>query len=179
MWGLWKFLVRLLTMEFLLTRYANGGPMILWRTLWTTTLAYATALALSNAVNPDLSWRFSPVALGKQLAETMPWYAAIFAGIYTTYYARFSAQWSYLANLYNQIKAVECAKPFNPEALAQWKAGFIEDAENLHLLRKEPFATVAKNWLREQRVRQVYAAFAPEGSSALTRVCKVLDVTRG
>jgi hypothetical protein len=57
-------------------------------------------------------------------------------------YARFSSQWSYLAGVYNQIKAAECRTGFQETVLAQWKAGFIEDAADLHLLRKAMFASI-------------------------------------
>ena len=99
---------------------------------------------------------------------------AAFAGSYTALYARFASQWEYLADLYNQIKAKQIdvavsdvrdelhalrqkviENPNQPPddhfcnaayLLAQWKAGFIEDAEKLHLAEKPPFAAVVSNW---------------------------------
>jgi hypothetical protein len=68
---------------------------------------------------------------------------------------RFSDQWRYLAGVYNQIKAAECRRDIEKEALREWKAGFVEDAVEVHLARKRIYAQVIVNWLREPAVESL------------------------
>ncbi len=91
--------------------------------------------------------------------------SAVFGGVYLALYARFSSQWAYLASLYNQIKQTEATAGVNVDVLASWKAGFIEDAENLHLACKSSFAPVIKAWGAESAVEHAFAQYAP-GSAA-------------
>ena len=78
----------------------------------------------------------------KDIADTVPWLGAIFAGVYVALYARFASQWSYLAGVYNQIRqtlATWDPTKDNANHLNLWRAGFIEDALDLHLATKPMF----------------------------------------
>lgn len=73
-------------------------------------------------------------------AFNLPWLGATIAASYAASYSRFASQWVYLAELYNQIKAAELSIPevLTPAQVlvfAEWKAGFLEDCETLHLAR--------------------------------------------
>jgi hypothetical protein len=98
----------------------------------------------------------------------LTWFGAIFAAVYALLYARFSSQWTYLAGVYNQIKAAQVRDRPAKEALAEWKAGFIEDCDDLHLVRKDMFASIAHEWLSSESdhgagVRQTFDRYAPGG----------------
>ncbi len=107
---------------------------------------------------------------------------AAFAGTYTALYARFASQWQYLADLYNQIKSKEIDLASNKDCdigrhredaiktisdnaintccnpahlLAEWKIGFIEDANTLHLSDKPPFANVVQRWSSDDVVQAI------------------------
>ena len=114
----------------------------------------------------------------------------IFGGVYAALYARFASQWAYLAELYNQIKAmqinlamssgtatsaglrevidlsrsVEAVKSNNcAELLAEWKKGFIEDAFSVHLARKPLFRNVIASWAMDADVKKL---LGKDGTSA-------------
>jgi hypothetical protein len=61
-------------------------------------------------------------------------------------YARFASQWTYLAGVYNQIKAAEARRDADAEKLAEWKQGFIADAEALHLDNNPIFVDLVAAW---------------------------------
>ncbi|MGH9256831.1 MAG: hypothetical protein ACRD3C_19900, partial [Vicinamibacterales bacterium] len=103
--------------------------------------------------DPRRTWDFSGTELRLQLVETLPWFGAVFAGMYTALYARFASQWGYLAGVYNQIKAAECRGQCDANALAEWKAGFIEDAQELHLATKPAIASILSVWGRQPNVK--------------------------
>ncbi|GAF89619.1 unnamed protein product, partial [marine sediment metagenome] len=160
----WGRIVTALSFECLLTKLKlpNGGSVIVLRALLTAAWLYATALVLRNLLDPSRTWEFNPLELRNQLLQTGAWFGAIFAAFYTALYARFASQWTYLANLYNQIKGAESRAwekgsnvDHNP-ALAAWKAGFIEDAEELHLATKPLFASVIRVWACQENVKQAF-----------------------
>src|SRR5688572_23791920 len=98
-----KFLsgiVGLLSGEFLLKGRANGGTVILLRTVFVSAWIYLLALALHSYSAKGAMLSFSPTQFSEDLHETLPWLGAILAGVYAALYARFSAQWDYLASLY-------------------------------------------------------------------------------
>jgi len=161
-WG-WSF--KRISFEWLLTglHWPNGGGVILIRSLLIGLEIYLVVLGLKNALDPDRSWTFSMIEFGSQVVATLPWFGTIFAVVYASLYARFSSQWTYLANVYNQIKAAECKGGCKEEALAEWKAGFMEDAEELHLVEKRLFASVLHAWSRESDVKANFIAHAPGG----------------
>src|SRR2546429_9313137 len=116
--------------EFLFTwpcRQANGGTIIFYRTLFVSLLLYSLALLLNKMLDPFINLEFV-------IKDTLPWFGAIFAAEYAALYTRFSSQWTYLAGLYNQIKAAEAQiatsknKDIADTVLVPWQAGFIEDA---------------------------------------------------
>jgi hypothetical protein len=160
----WGTVVDGLTGEWMLTRKGmpNGGSIIAARSAFGGTLVYLGALTLRCLIDPGPPCGVSNFQA--HIVETLPWLGAIWAGFYTALYTRYSSQWSYLADLYNQIKSTECQTIDNKDALAQWKAGFIEDAENLHLVTKSVFASVVKAWLQDDPVRASYIADVENGT---------------
>lgn len=154
--------VKCLSLEFVLTewRWANGGDVILMRTLAISLEIYITAIALKNLVDPTRLWTTSFEAIGTELVETGTYMGPIFAAVYAALYTRFSSQWGYLAGVYNSIKETEAGgvDDDGKQALAQWKAGFIDDADTLHLASKGSFAGVVLNWARDEEVGAAYVA---------------------
>jgi hypothetical protein len=86
------------------------------------------------------------------MPETLPWIGAIFAFTYLALYTRFASQFNYLAGAYNQIVAVRAqirgtapteaqSDPDNNVSIQAWEAGFVEDAQELHLATKKIFST--------------------------------------
>lgn len=146
--------------EWLLTRTRrpNGGDIILARAILTALWMYMLAIFARN--------RFTLCGLWGLILETLPWFGAIFAAIYFALYARFASQWTYLANVYNQIKGVEVRAPNSAKArkkIAEWKAGFLEDAEVLHLATHRVFSSVLKVWGNEKLVEAAYCKNTPGG----------------
>jgi hypothetical protein len=62
-----------------------------------------------------------------------------------------------LADVYNKIKETEVKEAsnilkkesMNANAMHSWKAGFIEDAQDLHLATKSSFATIIYYWTKD------------------------------
>ena len=82
-----------------------------------------------------------------------------------------------LAGLYNQIKAAECRKIDRSDADAmqsflEWKVGFIEDAEEMHLAGKPMFASVIRLWTRDEKVQERFIADVTDGKRRLQRLMK-------
>lgn len=143
----------------------NGGTLVLTRTIFVTIWVMSVVLLMKNLIDPALGLKFSLSCLRSQLVDLAPWAGAVFGGVYLALYSRFASQWSYLANVYNQIKLAEVTLPTNdrPE-MAQWKAGFIEDAISLHLAQKPIFVGVIAAWGRQEAVKNAFLAYTPEGS---------------
>jgi len=146
-------------------RRPNGGTVVIQRTSFVTFWVMSLALLVFNVVNPCDDCVLSSKAFRHQLIAVAPWTAGVFGGVYLALYTRFSAQWSYLANVYNQIKQAEALGVTNPHALAQWKAGFIEDAINLHLAKKPIFAGAIGTWAQIPAVKQAFWDFTSDGSA--------------
>lgn len=164
-WKFWGRVVEILSGERLLNTHPNGGGLILVRALLSTVVMYSIVLLA-------LWFLDSKRPVNVLVVDTIPWAGAIFAAVYASLYARFASQWAYLANLYNEIKQTEIrlasdnsGQEKSAKKLAQWKAAFIEDAENLHLARKPIYAVVIKNWAIEKHVREEYADTASGCSS--------------
>lgn len=157
--------------EFILRRCPNGGLAVLLRSLWITFILYFIAIGVKSRIAPHATWSPSIAAARYLISNTIPWFGAIFAGVYAALYARFASQWSYLANLYNQIMCaqVQCGASgtMHREAMALWQAGFIEDAEALHLARKPMFASVILSMLGNDKVRDAYKQYTPGGNARL------------
>jgi hypothetical protein len=89
--------------------------------------------SLSRKPSTSIDWH----KLREEVQATTTWLGAVAGVVYTALYARFSAQWSYLANVYHQIKSAIITGPNHPseeqrEQLTYWKAAFVEDAQDLH-----------------------------------------------
>ena len=139
------------------------------RTIISSLLVFFLVLALFNYVDPNRVFQFSVAELRLQIIEKAAWYGVIFGAIYTALYARFSSQWTYLANLYNSIKQAESSDGDNIK-LSQWKAGFIEDAENLHMACKGSFVSVINAWANDQEVKTEYIQHTPGGENRFARL---------
>lgn len=168
-------IVSLLSGEFLLRYIPNGGTVVLLRSVLVTVIAYVCALAAWSYLRENATLTFSPKQLSMDIRETFPWTGAIFAGSYAALYSRFSAQWSYLADLFNQISAasvtLECeggleGKDNKPnDAMAHWKAAFIEDAMNLHLEKKIAFTNAVAQMLANPSVRKAFESTVTDGDA--------------
>lgn len=167
----WEFLVYFGSGEWILKKSgSNGGDVILLRSLIVAMELTCIALILANLVDPKLTEPASWTALRTQLVSIAPWFAAATGAVYAALYTRFSAQWSYLAGLYNQIKQAELEMAYTSpsnvaglESLAQWKAGYIEDAQSLHLHAKENVAAVVYFWGKNPMVVKAFIETTPGG----------------
>jgi hypothetical protein len=146
------------------------------RSLWVSVLLYAGSIGLRELLDPNNARDFDFTAFRALLVQTLPWFGGFFAAVYVALYARFSSQWTYLAGLYNQIMATAARPDHDQRVLASWKAGFIEDAEDLHLALKPMYAAVIKNLATE---RDVVAAFIADTAGGAARLAVLLkDVDR-
>jgi hypothetical protein len=150
--------IEIVSGEWLLTwlELPNGGAIVLLRSVSASIVVSLLGLAIQNILDPMRTMSFSCTEFAEQLSSNVRWFGAILGAVYAAFYARFASQWSYLAGLYNQIKATECYKDCNLLKLADWKAGFIVDAEELHLANKPLFAEVIKAWRTEPAVEAAY-----------------------
>ncbi|WP_175767797.1 hypothetical protein [Burkholderia cenocepacia] len=172
---IWGFIVGVVSGEWVVTGFlkTNGGDAILFRTCWVTLLVTIAAVGIR------LQWVHAPngdeIAVTQHLLDIGGWLSAVFGGVYLALYARFSSQWAYLASLYNQIKQTEATAGVNTTVLASWKAGFIEDAESLHLACKSSFAPVIKAWGADVAVANAFAQYAPGSSSRWSKLQKRVE----
>lgn len=155
----WAPIVKFVSCEWLLTstRHPNGGDIIGLRALLTAFWIYSVIFLLKLFLD---SWT--------ELFGELKLFGAIFAATYVALYARFASQWTYLANLYNQIKATEARTARDDDEasksiIAAWKAGFLEDAEELHLATKGVFVSVLKIWGDDDAVRKCFIKNTPGG----------------
>ena len=148
-----------LTGEWLLRGRANGGDVIFFRAVWISIWLYVPFMALKSWAGSGWSFDFDLKALGSVIAETLPWLGAIFAGAYVALYTRFSAQWSYLSGVYNQIMAADAGitkrSDHQETVMNLWRAAFVEDAVSVHLARKKGFAELVWTMLERDAVREV------------------------
>lgn len=169
-------IVEALSAEWLLRWRSNGGTAILLRSLWVSVIIFGAYLGLRNWLDPRRQWwTFSLNEFHLQVSASLHVLGPIFAGVYAALYSRFASQWNYLASVYNQIKAAESRKDCNAEPVAMWKAGFIEDAEELHLANKHHFASIIRAWGREPEVGAAFADYAPGGADRLSELLKSAD----
>jgi hypothetical protein len=109
---------------------------------------------------------FSWTKLGKQTLVHITWIGAIFATVYALLYARFASQWTYLAGLYNQLKAAQTRPDADKAVIAEWRAAFFEDCDELHLLRKPMFASIVDNLVNSEdddkkKVKELFESHTP------------------
>lgn len=161
--GLWARFVWAATSEWLLTtrkKPSNGGRVIFARALISATLAWVFIVFMRELVDPKgLVWSYTFDQLRLEVVRSAPLFGAVFAGAFASFYARFASQWGYVASMYNQIKAAEVRGVPNAKArraLAQWKAGFIEDAADLHLATKTGIATTVVAWSGDKAVEHEF-----------------------
>lgn len=165
------WLLEVLSWEWILTRMrlANGGGLVLIRSFLIAIEVYGTTVALKQGLDPVRTWVFSAHELQLEIIATLPWFGAIFAGIYAGLYTRFASQWTYLANLYNQIKAAESSCSDESNAIDAWKAGFFEDADELHLATKRVFASILRSWATVG-VQREFVKNTPGGEERLAKL---------
>ncbi len=157
-------------------RRPNGGGVVVVRATWVTSLIMVAALVGWNLLRPceqcSLQWSVFRV----DVITLAPWATAVFGGAYLAFYARFAAQWSYLATLYNQIKQAEVTGVKDKTALIQWKAGFVEDALFLHLASKENIAGIIRAWAMESgEVRDAFIKYTPSGQDRWDQVINLTN----
>jgi hypothetical protein len=137
----------------------NGGTIVILRSFFMTIVIAILILGVIYLLFCifDLRNQFD-------IRKHIGWFGAVFGAVYFGLYARFSSQWVYLSNLYNSIKKSEITiENKNNESLTQWKAGFIEDAENLHMATKSSFAPIIKDWGKDKAVKKAFIAHTPGG----------------
>jgi hypothetical protein len=163
----------------------NGGTMIFVRAPWVSALLFAFALLLHSGSYAAWTWRFwewplqiNTTKLKEEIAGNVPWLGAIFAGVYVALYARFSAQFNYLAGVYNQIMQTAASTPSSRksrELLYIWWAGFIEDSLDLHLATKRTFSVVVWFMLEKPPVYEEFVNYTVDGK---TRVKELITALR-
>jgi hypothetical protein len=157
--------------EFFLNRRPNSGAVVLIRSLWVTVVMGSLALALRERLSDGATWYIS-LPHREVLREMLPWLGAIFGATYAGLYSRFASQWTYLAGLYNQLMAAAVQPPPAPDpererVLSAWRAGFIEDAEDLHLATRPLYAGVILSLLEYPGVKQSYESHTAGGGRRL------------
>lgn len=163
----WMSFVDFASFEWLMSpRLPNGGAAVLARTLCISIEFLALTIALWNWIDPERTGCPSWLELRKQLIHLAPVFAAATGAIYVALYARFTSQWNYLASLYNQIKESEILMPRNSASrkrMAEWKAGYIEDAKELHLHTKPIIAGIIYFWSQQEGVKEAFIAGVHNG----------------
>ena len=180
-----QFLIEYLSGEWMLTKLgkANGGTIIFLRSLQVAVTLFIVALIMVNLFNPSRGWRFSFEELQIQVIDRISWFGALFAAAYAALYARFSSQWLYLANIYNSIKRTEISVGYaRLDKMAEWKAGFMEDAEHLHMAKKRNFAPIINVWGKDPLVKKKYILHTPGGEvrynnlmESVKDICHVIE----
>jgi hypothetical protein len=178
-------IVEFVSGEWLLTVLdrANGGSIILLRALFVAILTFfvllPAGLAFHDLIDPSRTGaRFDWVRLFKFWDSHASWLAVVFGSVYTALYARFAAQWRYLADLYNKVKEASIKYAGFPQAderIAEWKAGFVEDAQELHLAKKRIFAQVIKHWLADDAVKNAFIGYAGGPADRYEKLVRDID----
>ena len=151
-----KNVIDYLSGEFFLDFMPNGGKAVLIRTAWVSSLIYLSAIAIKSYCSGGVLFSLSLAEFKKEVAETLPWLGAILGGSYAALYSRFSSQWAYIADLYNQQMALASSLPeeqISWENYHAWQAAFIEDAICMHLETKDGFRNAIYEMLQNQEVK--------------------------
>jgi hypothetical protein len=159
-------LVEVVSGEWTLKRckYANGGDMIVFRSLWASVCIYLVTIGVKEWCEPSSILEFNRGALREAVSKNLPWFGAIFVGVYATLHSRYASQWTYLANVYNRIKETDARGGIEDNrAMAEWKAGFLEDAEDLHLIGKPMFASLFRAWSKDGLVGEMFRTHTSNG----------------
>ena len=168
--NIWNFLISFISAEWLLNSRDNGGSIIALRAIIMSTIVFLLVITFLNALDPNKNWNPPLNEFGIQIKDKITWFGILFGSVYAALYTRFSSQWAYLANLYNMIKQSACNDQVSEDVLAEWKAGFIEDAEYLHLAHKENFVSIISAWGNEDKVKAKYIEFTPGGEIRHTKL---------
>lgn len=170
--AVWSKIVAFLSFEWILTKYRrpNGGDIILMRAILIASLLYFSAIGVKSYLEPERVLAFDSEELRKQISSTLHWFGALLGSIYAALYTRFASQWRYLANLYNKIKETEAkyGDAASKDAIAFWKAGFLEDADDLHLAKKQLFVSVLNAWGKDNKVKSAFVKYSPGGTARFT-----------
>lgn len=151
-------ILNIFTGEFVLGHMPNGGTAVLFRAVFVSAYLYLIAIAIRSYTRECAVLAFSLDQFFSEVNETIPWAGAIFGAVYAALYARFSSQWTYLADLYNQQLAVSVTTSedkLNGENYAIWQAAFIEDAVCMHLATKRGFSNAIYMMLQEKKIREI------------------------
>jgi hypothetical protein len=167
MMDMWNMIVEFISGEWILTksRRANGGDIILLRSFLVSLFLYLTLLALKNLIDPTRSFQVDLIDFRTQLIDSSPLFGTLFGAVYIALYTRFASQWTYLAELYNKIKESEAAinSADGKDVIAAWKAGFLEDAAELHLATKGLFVSIIHSWGTQSEVEKKFVENTPGG----------------
>lgn len=151
---------------------ANGGHVVVLRALWTTLVFSIVAMGLVALLDPGRKGPITLASIHRQFWDISGIVVVFLGASYLALYARFVSQWQYLAGLYNQIKQAEAAKDMDEQAIAEWKAGYLEDAENLHLAAKNNLAPVLRAWTKNPLVEKAFVENTPGGVARFKRLAK-------
>lgn len=138
----------------------NGGTVIFWRAVQISLIVYLPTLWLHSFLSAECPpCHYTRIALEHAVDTTLPWLAATFGAVWAGLYARFASQWTYLAGEYNEIRRALATRPDptpeNERQSQMWRAGFIEDALDLHLATKPMFTPFIKRILDDAEHQQV------------------------
>lgn len=163
--------------EFMLSFWPNGGSVVFLRALWISFFVFLAAIGLMERLEPSATWAFDASEFATAVRQHLHWLGAIFGGAYAALYARFASQWTYLANLYNHIMSTQAQAPYdgNEErrrVYANWQAGYIEDAENVHLAKKPIYASVINSMLMKADVEEAFIKHTANGAERLEKLKK-------
>lgn len=173
-----NLIMKIITGEFILKFMPNGGTAILFRSVFVSVYLYLLAVAAKSYTNESAILAFSPEQFRIEINSTIPWLGAIFGGIYAALYSRFSSQWSYLADLYNQqiSAALSLTKDqLNDDTFAIWQAAFIEDAVCMHLAIKPGFINAILGMLKEEKTRIILEEDEHFGKEKVSQLIKSLE----
>ena len=170
-------LVKAISFEWLMTEtdQPNGGTLIAVRACLIALLMYLVYIAVSHGCDPTRTNVFCWTEFKEEFGKSFQYFSALLGGTYLALYARFSSQWSYLAQLYNSIKSIEVQAAIASPVIAEWKAGFIEDAFNLHLATKNNFAPIISAGCRDEKVREAFCKYTPNGHNQLDCILKSVE----
>lgn len=185
----WSSVVHYLSGESMLNNQPNGGNVIFLRAVFVAAWTFAVALVLYNIFDPNRTcvfrWSrecvFNFEEMLDQIVKNFGWFVTVFAAAYVALYARFASQWTYLANLYNNINYADARTAHDwshrkrLEAMASWKAAFLEDADTLHLATKGLFVAAVKRWGEDQAVKEQFIKNTYRGEQRFTKLMKNVE----
>lgn len=64
------------------------------------------------------------------------------------------------------------AKRCQSKVIAEWKAGFSEDADHMHLIEKKSLAPIITNWGPSHPVTEAFVVATPGGQRRLDRIVR-------